>query len=154
MTTPPPADLIPTLRAAFDRGPAGAPELDRLLGPAAPAADLRALLSLAEPDRLRLLRDRLYDGDVITHCFRRGAGRRTQGCVAYWLTGVTSVAELLARDYPTVEHLKAVCRSVRSWDDGGLTPDMVFEGLEAAIWDTVHDADPLDARLHEPALAR
>jgi hypothetical protein len=154
MTTLPTLDLVPALRAAFDRGPAGAPDLDRLLGPAAPAADLRTLLALADPRRLRLLRDRLYDGDVITHCFRRTCGCRTQGCVVFWLTGATSVAELLAHDYPTPEHLKAVCRSLRSWDDGGLTADMVFEGLEAAIWDTVHADGPLGERFPEPVAAR
>ena len=154
MTTLPTLDLIPALRAAFERGPAGAADLDRLLGPADPAADLRALLALADPDRLRLLRDRLYDGDVITHCFRRTCGGRTQGSVVFWLTGATSVAELVARDYPTEDHLKAVCRLLRAWDDGGLTPDMVFEGLEAALWDTVHDDGPLGERLPEPAAAR
>ena len=34
MTTPPTTDLIHALRAAFDRGPAAAPELDALLGEA------------------------------------------------------------------------------------------------------------------------
>jgi hypothetical protein len=148
------ADLVPTLRAAFDRGPAAAADLDTLLGPADPAADLRVVLGLAEPHRYRLLRDRLYDGDVVTHCFRRGAGGHEQGCVVYWLFGVTSVPELLARDYPTADHLRAVCRSVRAWDAGALTADMVFAGLEAAMWDTAHAADPPDVLLPEPVAAR
>ncbi|MBN9518270.1 hypothetical protein J0H58_07080 [bacterium] len=154
MTTPPTTDLIHALRAAFDRGPAAAPELDALLGPADPRADLRTLLSLAEPRRLYVLRDRLYDGDVITHCFRRRCGGRLQGCVSFWLTGVTSVPELLTLDYATVDQMKAVCRSVRSWDDGSLTADMVFEGLEGALWDSIHENDPPDVLLPEPALAR
>jgi hypothetical protein len=147
-------DLARALRTAFDRGPAAAAELDRLLGPADPAADLRALLSLAEPDRLRLLRDRLFDGDVVTHAFHRTCGGRTQGCVTYWLTGVTSFPELLAHEYPPADHLMAVCRSVRAWDDGTLTRDMVFDGIEAALWDAVHADDPLGELLPEPAGAR
>lgn len=147
-------DLIHALRSAFDRGPAAAPELDALLGPADPRADLRALLALAEPRRLHLLRDRLYDGDVITHCFRRTSGGRTEGCVAFWLTGVTSVPELLTLDLPTDDHLKAVCRSVRAWDDGSLTRDMVFEELEGALWDSIHENDPPDVLLPEPVGAR
>lgn len=148
------AELVPTLRAAFDRGPTADADLDALLGPSNPAGDLRLLLSLAEPHRYRLLRDRLYDGDVVTHCFRRGVGGHEQGCVVYWLFGVTSVAELLARDYPTADHLRAVCRSVRAWDAGALTADMVFEGLEAAIWDTAHADDPPDVLLPEPVEVR
>ncbi len=154
MTTPPTNELLHALRVAFERGPAAAPELDALLGPADPRADLRTLLSLAEPRRLRVLRDRLYDGDVITHCFRRTCGRHLQGCVAFWLTGVTSVPELLALDCATTEQMKAVCRSVRSWDDGSLTRDMVFEGIEGALWDRIHENDPPDVLLPEPVLAR
>ena len=58
-----------------------------------------------------------------------------------------------AHEYPSDDHVKAVCRSVRSWDDGTLTPDMVFEGLEAALWETAHLNDPPDVLLHEPAAA-
>lgn len=141
MTTLPALDFIPALRSAFVRGDAA--ELDALLGPADPAADLRALLSLADSARLHRLRDKLYDGRVVNHCFRRGAGAATEGCVAFWLTGVTSVVELLALDYPSEDHRRAVCRSVRAWDDGSLTPDMVFAGLEGAIWDSVHADGPL-----------
>jgi hypothetical protein len=154
MTTPPTNELLHALRVAFDRGPAAAPELDALLGPADPRADLRTLFALADSRQLRLLRDRLYDGDVITHCFRRTCGGHTQGCVTFWLTGVTSVPELLALDYPSEAHLKAVCRSVRSWDDGSLTRDTVFEELEGALWDSIHENDPPDVLLPEPALAR
>ena len=60
-----------------------------------------------------------------------------------WLTGVTSVVEVLALDYPSDAHRRAVCRSVRAWDDGTLTRDMVFAGLEGAIWDSVHTDGPL-----------
>jgi hypothetical protein len=134
-------EYIPALRSAFDR--AAAAELDHLLGPADPAADLRVLLSLADPARLHRLRDMLYEGRVVNHCFRRGAGAATEGCVAFWLTGVTSVVELLALDYPSDGHRRAVCRSVRAWDDGSLTRDMVFAGLEGAIWDSVHTDGPL-----------
>lgn len=146
-------DLVHALRAAFDRGPAADPDLDRLLGPADPPADLRALLALADPDRYRVLRDRLYDGDVVTHCFRCGVGGRVRGCVAFWLTGVTSVPELLALPHPSADALKAVCRSVRAWDTGALTADAVFAELEAAIWDTVHAADPPDLAPRPAAVA-
>ncbi|QDU22577.1 hypothetical protein [Urbifossiella limnaea] len=137
----PTLDLVPALHDAFVRGDAA--ELDALLGPADPAADLRALLSLADAPRLHRLRDKLYDGRVVAHCFRRGAGAATEGCVAFWLTGVTSVAELLALDFPSDDHRRAACRSLRAWGDGTLTRDMVFAGLEGAIWDTVHTDDPL-----------
>ena len=73
--------------------------------------------------------------------------------MTFWLTGVTSVPELVAHEYPSPDHLKAVCRSVRSWDDGSLTADMVFEALEAALWDSVHENDPPDVPLPEPAAA-
>jgi len=141
MVTLPPQDYIPALRSAFDR--AAAAELDDLLGPADPAADLRVLLAMADPGRLHRLRDMLYECRVVNHCFRRGAGDRTEGCVAFWLTGVTSVVEVLALDYPSEAHRRAVCRSVRAWDDGTLTRDMVFAGLEGAIWDSVHTDGPL-----------
>ncbi|HEX4613474.1 MAG TPA: hypothetical protein VH092_35155 [Urbifossiella sp.] len=154
MTTLPTLHLVTSLRAAFERGPAAAPDLDRLLGPADPVADVRTLLAMADPGRLRVLRDRLYDGDVIAHCFRRTAGGRVQGCVMFWLTGVTSVAELLAREFPSGDHLRAVCRSVRAWDDGTLTPDAVFAELEAALWNAAHADDPPDVLLPEPAEAR
>jgi len=129
------------LRDASIRGDAA--ELDALLGHPDPAADLRALLALADPARLHRLRDKLYDGRVVTHCFRRGAGAATEGGVTFWLTGVTSVVELLALDFPSDAHRRAVCRSFRAWDDGTLTRDMVFAELEGAIWNTIHTDGPL-----------
>lgn len=141
MVTLPTQNAVHALRDAFIRGDAAV--LDALLGPPDPAADLRALLSLADPARLHRLRDKLYDGRVVTHCFRRGAGAATEGCVTFWLTGVTSVVELLALDFPSDAHRRAVCRSFRSWDDGTLTRDMVFAELEGAIWDTVRTDRPL-----------
>lgn len=141
MTTLTDLEYLPALRSAFDR--AAAVELDQLLGPADPAADLRVLLALADTARLHRLRDMLYEGRVVNHCFRRGAGAATEGSVAYWLTGVTSVVEVLALDYPSDAHRRAVCRSIRAWDDGTLTRDMVFAGLEGAIWDSVRTDGPI-----------
>ncbi len=129
-------ELNRSLLNAFERGADGKEEIDRLLAADAadPLTDVRALLELAETDRLQLLRNRLYDGDVIPHCYHRVTGGRVQGCILFWLTGVTSTAELLARDYPSVEVLRAVCRSIRAWDAGTLTPDVLFEALESVLW--------------------
>lgn len=133
-------ELKRRLREALDRGPSGEATLNRLLdqNDSDPRADLRTLLDLADTYRLRVLRRRLYDGDVIAHCFHREACGRTQGCVLFWVTGATSIAEVLAWSYLSEETLKAVCRSMRDWDSGALGIDTVFEVLETVLWERDH----------------
>src|SRR5262245_22049810 len=112
-------ELKRTLARAYAEGARSKDLLDQLLGQhhADPAADLRTVCGEAGLDALRLLRQRIAEGRLISRAYTRPAGAgREQGCVMYWLFGFRSNADLLAYRYVSQDMLMAFARCTRGWD--------------------------------------
>lgn len=124
------------LQQLLAQGPSAKCEIDRMLcaDDADPREDLRTTLDRTGLDQLLLLQQKFRDGRVVERCYcQPGGDGQTEGCLLYWLMGITSNNDLLARRFPSEEIFMAVVRTIRFWDYGRLTRQTVTETLQAAI---------------------
>ncbi|HEX5103808.1 MAG TPA: hypothetical protein VFV87_08365 [Pirellulaceae bacterium] len=100
---------------------------------ACPKADLAGIFGAASSEQLGRLRDALGTNRVVRGMFvDRTAPEGNRGCLLNQLLGWTSSEDLWKWDVDD-RLVMAASRTMRRWDDGSLTPQIVLAELAAEL---------------------